>query len=99
MTHVIAEPCIGVKDKACVPACPVDCIQEGERMLYIIPAECIDCGACIEPCPVQAIFPADELPAKWKFYEEINQRWATNGHNDAAAWEGFTPAEAAKKTW
>lgn len=28
MTHVIAEPCIGVKDKACVAVCPVDCIWE-----------------------------------------------------------------------
>lgn len=99
MTHVIAEPCVNVKDKACVPACPVDCIKEGERMLYIVPDECIDCGACIEPCPVQAIFPADELPEKWKFYTEINARWATNGNNEAAAWEGFTPVDPAKKTW
>lgn len=28
MTHVIAEPCVGVKDKACVSSCPVDCIWE-----------------------------------------------------------------------
>ena len=27
MTYVIAEPCIGVKDTACVDACPVDCIH------------------------------------------------------------------------
>ena len=26
MAYVIAEPCVGTKDKACVPACPVDCI-------------------------------------------------------------------------
>ena len=26
MAYVIAEPCIGVKDKACVNVCPVDCI-------------------------------------------------------------------------
>ena len=26
MTHIIAEPCIGVKDTACVDVCPVDCI-------------------------------------------------------------------------
>ena len=26
MTYVIAEPCIGVKDKSCVEVCPVDCI-------------------------------------------------------------------------
>ena len=27
MAYVIAEPCIGVKDTACVDACPVDCIH------------------------------------------------------------------------
>ena len=26
MAYVIAEPCINVKDKACVEVCPVDCI-------------------------------------------------------------------------
>ena len=26
MAYVIAEPCISVKDTACVDACPVDCI-------------------------------------------------------------------------
>ena len=26
MTYVIAEPCIGEKDRACVDVCPVDCI-------------------------------------------------------------------------
>ena len=26
MTYIIAEPCIGTKDAACVEVCPVDCI-------------------------------------------------------------------------
>ena len=26
MTYTIAEPCIDVKDRACVDECPVDCI-------------------------------------------------------------------------
>ena len=56
MTYVIAEPCIDVKDRACVDECPVDCIYEGPRMLYIQPDECIDCGACEPVCPVTAIF-------------------------------------------
>lgn len=63
MTYVITEPCIGVKDKACVDVCPVDCIYEGEEMLYIHPDECIDCGACEPECPVSAIFPEDDVPA------------------------------------
>src|SRR3972149_6031580 len=28
MTYIIAEPCIGVKDRSCVEVCPVDCIYE-----------------------------------------------------------------------
>jgi NAD-dependent dihydropyrimidine dehydrogenase PreA subunit len=54
MAYVIAEPCIDVKDTACVDACPVDCIHPrknesdfaGSVQLYIDPVECIDCGAC-----------------------------------------------------
>src|SRR5450756_3067890 len=42
VTYVIAEPCVDVKDKACIDECPVDCIYEGERMLYIHPDECVD---------------------------------------------------------
>lgn len=46
MTYVIALPCVDLKDKSCIDECPVDCIYEGERMLYIHPDECVDCGAC-----------------------------------------------------
>jgi len=78
MTYVIAEPCIDVKDRACVEACPVDCIHPttdedaGEIMLYIHPEECIDCGACEPVCPVSAIFAEDDVPEKWQFYTEMN---------------------------
>ena len=27
MAYVIAEPCVGTKDTACVDVCPVDCIH------------------------------------------------------------------------
>ena len=72
MTYVIAEPCVGVKDMACVDVCPVDCIYEGEDMLYIHPDECIDCGACMPVCPVEAIFPEAEVPAQWESYTAKN---------------------------
>ncbi|MES2462713.1 MAG: 4Fe-4S binding protein [Armatimonadota bacterium] len=77
MPYVIAEPCIGVKDLSCVAACPVDCIHsdEGEPQLYIDPEECIYCGLCATECPVDAIYPADELPDVWKHYSEINARF------------------------
>jgi ferredoxin len=72
MPYVIAEPCIGVKDKSCVAVCPVDCIHEGEDQLFIDPSECIDCGLCEPECPVDAIFMADELPEQWKSYVQKN---------------------------
>jgi NAD-dependent dihydropyrimidine dehydrogenase PreA subunit len=78
MTYVIAEPCIDVKDRACVDECPVDCIYEGPRMLYIQPDECVDCDACMPACPVTAIFPEDDLPSEWREFTEINATWFTD---------------------
>ncbi|HVU73135.1 MAG TPA: ferredoxin [Mycobacteriales bacterium] len=72
MTYVIAEPCVDLKDKACIEECPVDCIYEGERMLYIHPDECVDCGACEPVCPVEAIYYEDDVPEPWKGYTEAN---------------------------
>jgi NAD-dependent dihydropyrimidine dehydrogenase PreA subunit len=34
MSYVIAEPCIEVKDTACVDACPVDCIHPKKKTTY-----------------------------------------------------------------
>ena len=45
---------------------------EAATMLYIHPDECIDCGACVPACPVEAIFALDEVPEKWKNYIEID---------------------------
>ncbi|KHD75523.1 ferredoxin [Actinoplanes utahensis] len=78
MTYVIALPCVDVKDKACVDECPVDCIYEGERTLYIQPDECIDCGACEPICPTEAIYYEDDLPAEWKVYEAVNAEFFTD---------------------
>ena len=72
MPYVIAEPCIGVKDKSCVAVCPVDCIHESGDQLYIDPNECIDCGLCEPECPVDAIFMEDEVPDQWKSFIQIN---------------------------
>mgnify|MGYP002135817573 CR=1 FL=1 len=72
MTYVIAEPCVDVKDKACIEECPVDCIYEGARMLYIHPDECVDCGACEPVCPVEAIYYEDDVPDQWSGYTQNN---------------------------
>jgi NAD-dependent dihydropyrimidine dehydrogenase PreA subunit len=62
MPYVIAAACIDVMDKSCVEECPVDCIYEGVRKLYINPVECIDCGACEPVCPVEAISQDRRVP-------------------------------------
>ncbi len=79
MTYIIAEPCIDVLDRACVEVCPVDCIYEGERMLYIHPEECIDCGACEPECPVNAIFPEEDVPEEWQEYIKKNYDYFAEG--------------------
>jgi ferredoxin len=81
MTYTIAEPCIDVKDRACVEECPVDCIYEGDRMLYIHPTECIDCGACEPVCPVEAIFYEDDVPAEWTDFKPINVEYFDIEHS------------------
>ncbi|MEU8006856.1 ferredoxin [Catellatospora sp. NPDC049111] len=78
MTYVIALPCVDVMDKACVDECPIDCIYEGDRMLYIQPDECIDCGACEPACPVDAIFFEDDLPAEFTGYTAVNAEFFTS---------------------
>ena len=77
MTHVIAEPCINVKDKACVDVCPVDCIHgnDGDTQLFINLADCIDCTLCVDACPVTAIFAEEDLPDEWSKFTEINGKF------------------------
>ena len=74
MPHVIAEPCIGTKDRSCVEVCPVDCVHgDGESpMLYIDPQVCIDCGACVAVCPLRRFIQIRTCPARWEHFTEIN---------------------------
>ena len=83
MAYIICEPCVGTKDTACVDVCPVDCIHPRKdeveyptaEMLYIHPDECIDCGACVPACPVEAIFSLDETPRKWSAFIDKNRAY------------------------
>lgn len=75
MPFVIGDACIESRDMSCVEVCPVDCIYEGSRRLWIQPEECIDCGACEPVCPVTAIYyadndhPTDDLLEARTFFE------------------------------
>ena len=97
MTYVISEPCIDVKDKSCIEECPVDCIYEGDRMLYIHPDECVDCGACEPVCPVEAIFYDDDVPAQWKDFTAANAAFFTEGEEPLGSPGGAANVGAAAR--
>lgn len=81
MAYVITQNCC--KDASCVPVCPVECIRPiggpgsftETEMLYIEPDVCIDCGACEEECPVDAIYSEDRLPPELARFRDINARY------------------------
>ena len=55
-------------------------------MLVIHPDECIDCALCEPECPVNAIFPEDELPEDEIEFLEINAE-------QAEIWPNITEAK------
>ena len=72
MTYTVTAYCDGCKYTDCVEVCPVEAFHEGPTMLYINPEACIDCDVCVAQCPVEAIFPEDQVPDKWAEYTQIN---------------------------
>ena len=62
MPHIVTTACVDHKYQECVAVCPVDAFREADRYLVIDPDECIDCGACIPECPVDAIFADTDIP-------------------------------------
>ena len=99
MAYVICEPCVDVKDTACVDVCPVDCIHtsEGENQLYIDPDVCIDCAACEPACPVEAIFMQSDVPSEWESYVEINSKFFETFVKPGAADDGADEAGKTKQ--
>lgn len=74
MAYIVTDPCIKCKYTNCAAVCPVDAFREGPNFLVIDPYECIDCDACVSECPVDAIYPDDEVPEKWEDYIGLNER-------------------------
>lgn len=72
MAYVVTDSCVDVQDRSCMEECPVDCIYEGDRMMYIHPDECVDCGRCEPVCPVTSIYHCDDLPADLADFARIN---------------------------
>lgn len=73
MAYVVLSPCVDQLDQSCVDECPVDCIYQGERKMYINPRECIDCGACEVACPVEAIIRKKDVPEEEKAFADDNE--------------------------
>ena len=76
MSHIITEKCLGERYASCVTVCPVDCIYpgeyKGEPFMIIDPDVCIDCGACIPECPIDAIVSSvDKDPIYGKINAEL----------------------------
>lgn len=86
MAFVVTDACVRCKFTDCVATCPADCFHEGPNMLVIDPAECIDCGACVPACPVNAIYPEDDVPDEHRPYITLNKRLS-------AAWPVITKAK------
>lgn len=76
MTFVVTESCVRCKYTDCVEVCPVDCFHEGPNFLVIDPDECIDCTLCEPECPVQAIYPEDDVPEGQEHFIALNAELA-----------------------
>ena len=72
MTFVVTDNCKGCRFTDCVAVCPVECFHGDDEMLYIDPEECIDCGACVPECPVEAIYDEAQLPDDKSQWLQLN---------------------------
>ena len=53
--------------------------EKGElegKQLYINPEECIDCGACLPECPVEAIYDDEEQAIEYNEKESVQKNYA-----------------------
>jgi ferredoxin len=97
MTFVVIDNCIKCKYTDCVEVCPVDAFHEGPNFLAINPDECIDCTLCEPECPINAIYPEDDVPAGQEIFVALNAELARSwpviterkdSPEDAKEWEG-----------
>ena len=93
MTFVVTQSCIRCKYTDCVEVCPVDCFHETDNMLVIDPEECIDCHLCVPECPVDAIYPDDELPDDQRAFIDINAKLAKENPVITAKAEPYPEAD------
>src|SRR5699024_3349017 len=87
MAYVVTEPCIQCKHTNCAAVCPVDAFRVGPIFLVIDPFDCVDCASCGAECPVEAIYPDDEVPMEWEDYidlhDRLSEQWMDHVINEA----------------
>ena len=84
MAYLITDTCI--KDLLCANVCPTDCIHpkkdepgfEAATQLYVDPAGCIDCGACVPVCTSDSIYAVDDAPDEAKKFVDVNAAYFAN---------------------
>ena len=97
MPSVVTDNCEGCRFTQCVTVCPVDCFHMDDKRTYIDPEECIDCGACIPECPVEAIYAEEDLPPDKEKWAAINAEKAAELPSVTEKQEPLPTAEARKK--
>jgi ferredoxin len=97
MTYVVTDNCIDCRFTDCVAVCPVECFHGDDKMLYIDPDECIDCGACEPECPVSAIYEDGQVPADKQSWTALNAEKAPSLPVVTDKQDPLPTAEARKK--
>jgi len=97
MTFVVTSRCKGCRFTHCVTVCPVECFHGDGEMLYIDPVECIDCGACVPECPVEAIYDEEDVPAEERHWIQVNAEHANQHPVITEQQEALPGAEERKK--
>ena len=100
MTYVVAEPCIGTKDRACVEVCPVDCFfnyksEELNKKIGKEPVKAGDTGMLIinpDEC-IHCGACEPECPVEAIFEDDaVPAQWSEYKELNASAMESF-PAD------
>lgn len=83
MAHIVTSRCVDCRYTDCCTVCPVDCFWEikDPAMLLIDPDTCIDCGLCIEECPIRAIYPEEDCPEPYNEWIQKNADLYADGEN------------------
>ncbi|MDD2942292.1 MAG: ferredoxin family protein [bacterium] len=105
MAYVVAEPCIGTKDRACVEVCPVDCFydfpnQELNTKAGKTPAKTGDFGMLVIH-PDQCIHCGacePECPTEAIFEDDdLPEQWSDYAQINASACESYSDDELDQK--